>query len=72
MFRRAWRIEDRAVDGLVKRLRRKLNADAIASVRGVGYALRLAEASATVGSIVEICVPEHGAASPVIQFPVVE
>lgn len=39
VFRRPWRIEDRAVDGLVKRLRRKLEDDAIATVRGVGYAL---------------------------------
>lgn len=39
VFRRPWRIEDRAVDGLVKRLRRKLDDDAIATVRGVGYAL---------------------------------
>jgi DNA-binding response OmpR family regulator len=43
VFRRPWQIEDRAVDGLVKRLRRKLQADAIASVRGVGYALRFAD-----------------------------
>lgn len=43
VFRRAWRVEDRAVDGLVKRVRRKLRADAIATVRGVGYALRFAE-----------------------------
>jgi DNA-binding response OmpR family regulator len=43
VFRRAWRVEDRAVDGLVKRVRRKLRADAIATVRGVGYALRYAE-----------------------------
>lgn len=42
VFRRPWRVEDRAVDGLVKRLRQKLRADAIAAVRGVGYALRLA------------------------------
>ena len=39
VFRRPWRVEDRAVDGLVKRIRRKLDRDAIASVRGVGYAL---------------------------------
>lgn len=43
VFRRPWRAEDRAVDGLVKRLRRKLPADAIASVRGIGYALCCAE-----------------------------
>ena len=45
VFRRPWQLEDRAVDGLVKRLRRKLPADAIAAVRGVGYALRFAEAT---------------------------
>jgi DNA-binding response OmpR family regulator len=39
VFRRPWRLEDRAVDGLVKRLRRKLEEDAIATVRGIGYAL---------------------------------
>jgi two-component system, OmpR family, response regulator len=39
VFRRPWRVEDRAVDGLVKRLRRKLTDNAIATVRGVGYAL---------------------------------
>jgi two-component system OmpR family response regulator len=50
VFRRPWQIEDRAVDGLVKRLRRKLRADAIASVRGVGYALRFAEATAAAES----------------------
>lgn len=43
VFRRAWQVEDRAVDGLVKRVRRKLRTDAIATVRGVGYALRFAE-----------------------------
>lgn len=43
VFRRPWRVEDRAVDGLVKRVRRKLRTDAIATVRGVGYALRFAE-----------------------------
>jgi DNA-binding response OmpR family regulator len=48
VFRRAWRVEDRAVDGLVKRVRRKLRADAIATVRGVGYALRFAEPLAEV------------------------
>jgi DNA-binding response OmpR family regulator len=46
VFRRPWRLEDRAVDGLVKRLRRKLEEDAIATVRGVGYAL-MGAASAT-------------------------
>ena len=39
VFRRPWQVEDRAVDGLVKRLRRKLENDTIATVRGVGYAL---------------------------------
>lgn len=39
VFRRPWRPDDRAVDSLVKRLRRKLPADAIHSVRGVGYVL---------------------------------
>ncbi len=42
VFRRPWRPDDRAVDSLVKRLRRKLPSDAIHSVRGVGYALTLA------------------------------
>jgi len=66
VFRRPWQIEDRAVDGLVKRLRRKLQDDAIASVRGVGYALRFDDAAffmsgdATIASMaqakVEICV----------------
>lgn len=40
-FRRPWRPEDRAVDGLVKRLRRKLGPDAILASRGVGYALTI-------------------------------
>jgi DNA-binding response OmpR family regulator len=39
VFRRPWRPEDRAVDSLVRRLRRKLPIDAISSVRNVGYAL---------------------------------
>jgi DNA-binding response OmpR family regulator len=39
VFRRPWRVEDRAVDGLVKRLRRKLGPAAIGSMRGIGYAL---------------------------------
>jgi DNA-binding response OmpR family regulator len=39
VFRRPWRAEDRSVDGLVKRLRRKMDADSIQAVRGVGYAL---------------------------------
>ena len=38
-LRRPWRPEDRSVDGLIKRLRRKLGQDAIQSTRGVGYAL---------------------------------
>jgi DNA-binding response OmpR family regulator len=42
VFRRPWRPDDRAVDSLVKRLRRKLPSDAIHSVRGVGYVLTLA------------------------------
>ncbi|GAA0604543.1 response regulator [Craurococcus roseus] len=40
-FRRPWRPEDRAVDGLVKRLRRKLGPDSILASRGVGYALTI-------------------------------
>ena len=40
-FRRPWQPEDRAVDGLVKRLRRKLGPDAILASRGVGYALTI-------------------------------
>jgi hypothetical protein len=39
VFRRPWRVEDRAIDGLVKRLRRRIGIDAIATVRGIGYAL---------------------------------
>ncbi|MBR0681717.1 response regulator transcription factor [Roseomonas eburnea] len=39
VFRRPWRTEDRAVDSLVRRLRRKLPLDAINSIRNVGYAL---------------------------------
>lgn len=38
-LRRPWRPEDRSVDGLVKRLRRKLGPDSIQASRGVGYAL---------------------------------
>lgn len=41
VFRRPWRVGDRAVDSLVKRLRQKCPADAIATVRGRGYALLL-------------------------------
>ena len=40
-LRRPWRPEDRAVDGLVKRLRRKLGPDAIQTSRGQGYALTI-------------------------------
>lgn len=40
-FRRPWQPEDRAVDGLVKRLRRKLGPDSILASRGVGYALTI-------------------------------
>ena len=36
VFRRPWRPDDRAVDSLVKRVRRKLPPDAIPSVRSVG------------------------------------
>ncbi|MBR0672409.1 response regulator transcription factor [Neoroseomonas soli] len=39
IFRRAWRLEDRAVDSLVRRLRSKLPFEAINSVRNIGYAL---------------------------------
>lgn len=42
VFRRPWRPDDRAVDSLVKRVRRKLPPDAIQSVRSVGYALTIA------------------------------
>lgn len=40
-FRRPWRPDDRAVDGLVKRLRRKLGPDSILTSRGLGYALTI-------------------------------
>lgn len=40
-LRRPWQPDDRAVDGLVKRLRRKLGPDAIQTSRGVGYALTI-------------------------------
>lgn len=40
-FRRPWQPEDRAVDGLVKRLRRKLGQDTIQTSRGLGYALTI-------------------------------
>lgn len=39
VLRRPWNPADRAVDGLVKRLRQKLGPDAIQSTRGVGYVL---------------------------------
>lgn len=81
VFRRPWTVTDRAVDGLVKRLRRKLPADAIASVRGVGYALRFddgpvaggSETSAAVGrdAKVEFCVPSKVVSSTTIQSEVV-
>ena len=83
VFRRPWHAEDRAVDGLVKRLRRKLAANAIASVRGVGYALRFAEVETGVqshihdGNInkerhvqVEICGPGASDGSPEMQSAV--
>jgi DNA-binding response OmpR family regulator len=86
VFRRPWQIEDRAVDGLVKRLRRKLQADAIASVRGIGYALRFASIAAgeiafetrnesppaTLLAKVEICVRETGGATAERHSAVVE
>lgn len=55
VFRRPWRPEDRAVDSLVKRVRRKLPPDAIQSVRSVGYALTMVVD--LVPSHVEICAP---------------
>jgi DNA-binding response OmpR family regulator len=67
VFRRAWRVEDRAVDGLVKRVRRKLRADAIATVRGVGYALRFAE---PLVGIRQTAAAERAAAGVVTQAPV--
>jgi DNA-binding response OmpR family regulator len=62
VFRRPWRPDDRAVDSLVKRLRRKMPEGSIQSVRGVGYALTLA--IRTQPPSVEICamhatVPVH-------------
>ena len=39
VFRRPWRPEDRSVDDLVKRLRRKTDPLAIQAVRGIGYAM---------------------------------
>jgi DNA-binding response OmpR family regulator len=38
---RSWQPEDRSVDGLVKRLRRKLGSEAIQTARGRGYALAI-------------------------------
>jgi two-component system phosphate regulon response regulator OmpR len=88
VFRRPWQIEDRAVDGLVKRLRRKLQADAIASVRGVGYAIRFAEAGTAAETPlfvpetttmtcsthpqVEICVTNSTLTNPGVQSAVVD
>lgn len=40
-LRRPWCPEDRAVDGLVKRLRRKIGPDTIQTSRGQGYALTI-------------------------------
>jgi DNA-binding response OmpR family regulator len=76
VFRRPWRVEDRAVDGLVKRVRRKLRADAIATVRGIGYALRFADQqslseTATLHAQVEICVQDATRAIPIGQPEVV-
>lgn len=39
VFRRPWRPEDRSVDDLVKRLRKKSDPMAIQTVRGIGYAM---------------------------------
>ncbi len=39
VFRRPWRPEDRSVDDLVKRLRKKSDPKAIQTVRGIGYAM---------------------------------
>ena len=67
VFRRGWSVDDRAVDSLVARLRRKLQADAIAPVRGIGYALRYADAPAPPSPNVEICVRQRANASPRMQ-----
>ncbi|MGG5819303.1 winged helix-turn-helix domain-containing protein [Falsiroseomonas sp. HW251] len=79
VFRRAWSATDRAVDGLVKRLRRKLQAEAIASVRGVGYALCFDEArqdgantAEPLHSEVEICAHTPVVSSTGMQSAVVE
>jgi DNA-binding response OmpR family regulator len=63
VFRRPWRVEDRAVDGLVKRVRRKMRSEGIATVRGVGYALRFSAPPAVADTSempakVEICVTD--------------
>ncbi len=70
VFRRTWQAEDRAVDGLVKRLRRKLQADAIASVRGVGYALRFAEAADAPEGGVFVPAPTTIASGPPVQVEI--
>jgi|GEM_PF-2696369 len=76
VFRRPWRVEDRAVDGLVKRLRRKLAGEAIASVRGVGYALRFAEpetgSEPDAHPRVENCAPNSRPSTLELQSPVAE
>ena len=61
VFRRPWRPDDRAVDSLVKRVRRKLPPDAIQSVRSVGYALTIA--LETGSAHVQICAPHIVATS---------
>jgi DNA-binding response OmpR family regulator len=48
VFRRPWRVGDRAVDSLVKRLRQKCLTDAIATVRGCGYALLIEQREAAI------------------------
>jgi DNA-binding response OmpR family regulator len=64
VFRRPWRPDDRAVDSLVKRLRRKMPADAIQSVRGIGYVLTAAIAAEP--PAVAFCAPHAIRASPPI------
>lgn len=65
VFRRPWRPDDRAVDSLVKRVRRKLPSDAIQSVRSVGYALTIAvELTPPCVERVEICAPHTVLTSP--------
>jgi len=61
VFRRPWRSDDRAVDSLVKRVRRKLPPDAIQSVRSVGYALTI---TIEFTPRVEICAPHTVLTSP--------